>query len=194
MKWTNREAMRTGAFWSIAFAFFLVLSSQVSFMIHQVSYVGSLLGTAGAATAVTLTSLTSFFGRFLVGSFVDRADKRVVAVICFLLQGGAVLAAAHSSQAIPIYLCVMVFGLTMGNIIMMQPLIIGEFFGMVSFGRVSGLVMLFASAGSAFGPLIAGVLFDHTQNYRSGFTITSVNYLLASAIVLLARAPRPRNG
>ena len=192
VRWSSREAMGTVAFWSISVAFFLVLSSQVAFMIHQVSFVSSILGTAGAATAVGLTSGASFFGRFLVGSFVDRADKRIVAVICFLLQGGAVLAAAHSSHAIALYLCVMVFGLTMGNIIMIQPLIIGEFFGMVSFGRVSGLVMLFASAGSAFGPLIAGVLFDQTQNYRSGFTITSVNYLLASAIVLLARAPRPR--
>jgi MFS family permease len=189
--WSHRDAMRTGAFWAISFAFFLVLSGQIAFMIHEISFLGPLLGTAGAATAVSLTSGTSFCGRFLVGSFVDRADKRVVAVICFLLQGGAVLTAAHSTHALPLYLCVMVFGLTMGNIIMIQPLIIGEFFGTASFGRVSGLVTLFTTTGSAFGPLIAGLLFDHTQSYKAGFSITAVNYLLASAVVLLARVPRP---
>jgi len=189
--WTRKEAMSRKAFWSIAFAFFLVLSGQVAFMIHEVSFLSPMLGSVGAATAVSLTTGASFLGRFLVGSFVDRADKRWVAAVCFLLQGGAVFTAAHSTHTGLLYVCVVVFGLTMGNIIMMQPLIIAEFFGVASFGKVSGMIMLFTSSGSAFAPMISGYLFDLSGSYVTSFTLFSSAYLLAAVVVLAARSPSP---
>jgi len=189
--WTRMQAMATKAFWLVSLAFFLVLCGQITFMIHGVSFLSPHLGPAGAAMAVSLMSGASFCGRFLVGSFVDRADKRKVAVICFLLQGAAVFTAAHSTQPVVLYPCVILFGLTMGNIIMVQPLIVGEFFGVVSFGRVSGLMMLFTSSGSAFGPLLAGLLFDVTQGYKVSFTLFACAYVLASLVILCARPPVP---
>jgi MFS family permease len=187
--WTRMEAMGTKAFWLVAFSFFLVLCGQITFMIHEISFLSPFLGPAGAATAVSFTSIASFCGRFLVGSFVDRADKRRVAAVCFLLQGVAVFTASHSTQPLILYLCVILFGLTMGNIVMMQPLIIGEFFGIVSFGRVSGLMMLFTSSGSALGPMIGGILFDLTQGYRVSFTLFACGYALAALVILSVRAP-----
>jgi len=136
----------------------------------------------------------SFCGRLFVGSFVDRADKRAVAITCFLLQGGAVFTISRSSQPLLLYLCVMTFGLAMGNIVMMQSLIIGECFGMASFGKVSGLVMLFTSSGSAFGPMIAGTLFDLTQSYKTSFTLMAFSYILASLFFLFAKPPSPKPG
>lgn len=189
MAWSSRKAMGTRAFWSIVLTFLLVLGSQLSFMIHVVSFLSPFLGPAGAATAVSLMTGVSFCGRLFVGSFVDRADKRAVAIACFLLQGAAVFVIARSSHPLSLYLCVMAFGLAMGNIIMMQSLIIGECFGTVSFGKVSGLVMLFTSSGSAFGPMITGALFDLTQSYRTGFTLMAFNYILASLLFLFAKPP-----
>jgi sugar phosphate permease len=191
VSWTRTEAIRTKTFWLVAFSFFLALCGQITFMIHEISFLSPLLGPAGAAMAVSLTSIASFCGRFLVGSFVDRADKRKVTAVCFLLQGAAVFTAAHSTQPLILYLCVILFGLTMGNIVMMQPLIIGEFFGMVSFGRVSGLMMLFTSSGSALGPMIGGILFDLTQGYRASFTLFACAYALAALVILSARPPVP---
>jgi MFS family permease len=167
------------------------LCGQITFMIHEISFLSPFLGPTGAAMAVSLTSVASFCGRFLVGSFVDRADKKVVGSICFLLQGAAVFTAAPSTQPLILYLCVILFGLTMGNIVMMQPLIIGEFFGMVSFGRVSGLMMLFTSSGSALGPMLGGILFDLTQGYRVSFTLFACAYVLAALVILFARPPAP---
>lgn len=187
--WTRMEAMGTKTFWLVASAFFLVLCGQISFMIHEVSFLSPLLGPAGAATAVSLTSGASLCGRFLVGSFVDRADKRMVAVVCFLLQGAAVFTASHSTQPLILYLCVILFGLTMGNIIMLQPLIIGEFFGIVSFGRISGLMLLFTSSGSALGPMLGGMLFDLTQGYKTSFTLFACGYALAALLIFFANPP-----
>jgi MFS family permease len=190
--WTRRQAMSTRAFWSIAIAFFLVLSGQVGFLIHEVSFLSPSLGPAGGAAAVSLTSATSFISRFLVGSFVDRVDKRVVAAICFLLQGAAIFTASCSSSPIALYLCVITAGFTIGNILMMQSLIVGEFFGLASFGRVSGMITLFMTSGSAFAPTITGILFDHTGSYFASFALFGLADVLA-ALVILGSRPSTRD-
>ena len=58
-----------------------------------------------------------------------------------------------------LYLGTLAFGLTMGGIVMLQPLFIGECFGLVSFGTITGLAGLFSVSGAAFGPLIAGLIY-----------------------------------
>jgi MFS family permease len=163
-------------------------------MIHVISFLSPFLGSARAAAAVSLMTGVSFCGRLFVGSFVDRADKRAVAIACFLLQGAAVFTIARSSHPLSLYLCVMAFGLAMGNIVMMQALIVGDCFGMLSYGRISGLAMLFTSSGSAFGPMIAGTLFDLTGSYETSFTLLAFNYILASLCALFAKPPSPGPG
>ena len=185
--WTRSQAMSTAAFWSIAFSFFLVLSGQIAFMIHEVSFLSPSLGAAGAATAVSLTSGTSFLARFLVGSFVDRADKRRLAAFCFLLQGAGIAISSYSNSAIALYICVMMVGFTIGNTVMVQSLIVGEFFGMASYGRISGMITLFMHSGSALAPMITGILFDWTGSYRMSFTIFGIADVLAALVILRAK-------
>jgi MFS family permease len=151
------------------------------------------LGSSGAATAVSLTAGASIIGRLFLGSIADRSDKRFLAMFCFLVQGAAVLSMAYFRQATVLYLGTLAFGLTMGGIVMLQSLLIGECFGMVSFGTVSGLSGVFSMAGAAFGPMIAGLIFDATRDYRIAFTIFAVASLLATAAVFFARPPEGKN-
>ena len=192
--WTRTEALRTTAFWAIVAAFLLALSGQIAFLVHQVSFLSKTLGTAGAATAVSLTAGASIIGRLFLGSIADRSDKRFLAMFCFLIQGGAVLLMAYNRQAAVLYLGTLAFGLTMGGIVMLQSLLIGECFGMVSFGTISGLSGMFSVTGAAFGPTIAGLIYDATQDYRIAFTIFAGASLLAMAAVFFARPPAVDSG
>jgi cyanate permease len=79
----------------------------------------------------------------------------------------------------------------MGSIIMLQALIIGECFGLVSFATVSGLAGLFTMSGAAFGPTIAGVIFDATQSYQLAFTIFAGMTMVAILVIFFARPPNP---
>jgi MFS family permease len=88
-----------------------------------------------------------------------------------------------------LYLGTLAFGLTMGGIVMLQPLLIGECFGLVSFGTITGLAGLFSVSGAAFGPVIAGLIYDATRDYRIAFTIFAAASLLAMVAVLFARPP-----
>ncbi|UCE53874.1 MAG: hypothetical protein JSV31_00055, partial [Desulfobacterales bacterium] len=76
---------------------------------------------------------------------------------------------------------------TMGSIIMMQSLIIGECFGLISFATVSGLAGLFTMSGAAFGPTLAGVIYDATQSYRLAFTIFAALSMVAILVIFFAR-------
>ena len=190
-KWSLVEAMRTIAFWAIVSAFLLALGGQIAFLIHQISFLSRYLGTTGAATAVSITALGSIVGRLVLGTFVDRLNKRYVAAACFLLQGAAVFTLAYYHHVAILYLGTFVFGLTMGSILMTQSLIIGECFGLVSFATVSGFAGLFTMSGAAFGPTLAGVIYDATGNYQMAFAIFAVLSMIAMIVIFFARPPRP---
>jgi MFS family permease len=188
--WTRKQAMGTAAFWGIVAAFLLALGGQISFLMHQVSFLSQTLGRAGAASAVSITAGASVLGRLFLGPVADRAEKRFVAIACFLVQGIAVLALAYSTHVAVLYLGTFAFGLTMGGALMMQSLIIGECFGMVSFGTISGLAGVFSMSGAAFGPAVAGWIYDATQSYTVAFTIFGAASILAIVPVLFAKPPR----
>ena len=189
--WTRSRAIHTVPFWSIVIAFLLALAGQIAFLVHQVSFLSHYLGVSGAATAVSITAGASIVGRLCLGTIVDRCDKRHVIMVCFLIQGLAMLTLAHYNHVVILYLGTLAFGLTMGSIIMMQSLIIGECFGLVSFATVSGLAGLFTMSGAAFGPTIAAVIYDATQSYQTAFTIFAVMSLAAIAVIYFARPPDP---
>ena len=187
--WTRRQALRTITFWAIVVAFLLALSGQIAFLVHQVSFLSQYLGVSGAATAVSVTAAASIVGRLFLGTFVDRCDKRYVIMVCFLIQGIAVITLAYYNHVAILYLGTFAFGLTMGSIIMSQSLIIAECFGLVSFATVSGVAGLFTMSGAAFGPVIAGFIYDATQSYQMAFTIFAVLSIIAMFVILFAKPP-----
>jgi len=189
--WTRTQAIRTVAFWSIVTAFWLALTGQIAFLVHQISFLSRYLGISGAATAVSITAGASIIGRLWLGTFVDRCDKRYVIMVCFLVQAIAVFALAHFQHVVILYLGTLAFGLTMGSIIMMLSLITGECFGLVSFATVSGLAGVFTMSGAAFGPSIAGFIFDATGSYQTAFTIFAAMSVVAILVIYFAKPPKP---
>ena len=113
-------------------------------------------------------------------------------MVCFLIQGIAVLMFAHYQHVVILYLGTLAFGLTMGNILMMQSLITGECFGLVSFATVSGLAGVFTMSGAAFGPSLAGYIFDATQSYRMAFNIFAAMSAVAIIVIYFAKPPKAK--
>jgi len=187
--WTRRQAMGTMAFWSIVIAFFMALTGQIAFLIHQVSFLSQTLGRPGAAAAVSITASASIAGRLTLGTVVDRYDKRFVTMGLLLLQATGVLSMAYSNSIPVLYMGTFIFGLTMGSLLMMQSLIIGDCFGHISFATVSGMVSLFVISGSAIGPTLAGVIYDSMGSYRAAFLLFVAMSVAAACAIYFARPP-----
>ena len=188
--WTRTEALRTIGFWSIFIAFLLALVAQTGYVIHQVSFLEERLGSRNeAAFTLSVTALGSIIARLLVGVFADGVDKRLLTVILFVVQGTAILLIIHTENIAATWLLTLVFGLTIGNIYMMQSLLVGELFGIVSFGSIFGLITLAGQVGSGLGPIGVGFLHDQTGGYGVPFTVTALLTYAAAAAILFARPP-----
>jgi MFS family permease len=116
-------------------------------------------------------------------------EKRYAIMVLFTIQASALLALANSNHIFILYLGTFAFGLTMGSILMMQSLITGECFGLVSFATVTGMSGIFISAGAALGPAIAGFIFDITQSYHTAFTIFAAASIMGVVAIVFAKTP-----
>lgn len=190
-RWTNAEAMRTLAFWSILAAFLLVLTAQTGYVFHQISFLEGRLGSRStAAFALSVTAGGSIIARLIVGMFADAIDKRNLTVALFIVQASAILFIIHTDNLLATWLLTLVFGFTIGNVYMMQSLLVGDIFGMVSFGAIFGLVNLVGQVGAGLGPFGIGYLHDQTGGYGIPFTVTALLTYLAAVVILFARPAR----
>lgn len=188
--WTRATAARTTAFWAILVAFLLALLAQTGFLLHQIAFLSDRLGSANrAAFALSTTALGSILARFALGQVADRLDKKRMSAALFVLQGLAIVGLLLVDDQIVTYGLVMVIGFTIGNIYMMQTLLVGEVFGLVSLGTVFGVIALAAQIGSGLGPLAIGVIEDQTGSYALAFSLGAALLFLAGLIVLLAKPP-----
>jgi sugar phosphate permease len=187
-RWSMDEARRTRAFWSLTIAFLLVLTAQTGYVFHQISFLEDRLGSRStAALALSVTAGGSIIARLIVGMFADNLDKRKFTVGLFVLQATSILLIIHTENLAATWALTLVFGFTIGNVYMMQSLLVGEIFGLVSFGAVFGLVNLVGQVGAGAGPFGIGYLRDQTGGYGIPFTVTALLTYLAAVVIAFAR-------
>src|SRR5262249_19669053 len=88
-------ALRTWRFWSVSVTFVLGLAAQVGVLTHLVALVAPLLGSGGAARAVSTTTAAALIGRLATGLVVDRLNRRLVASATLVVQIAGVALLAH---------------------------------------------------------------------------------------------------
>lgn len=98
----------------------------------------------------------------------------------------AVLAFAHGPLALLVGAGV--FGLTVGNVLLLQPLLVGEVFGLADYARILSRSTLVATVGIAIGPVLLGELHAHAGGYRAGYLAAGLSSLLGG--LLLRRTAR----
>lgn len=188
--WTRRQAMATLAFWAILVSFSLTLMAQTGFVIHQISFLTDRFDSSGAAAAaLSTTAFGSIVARLVVGTFADGLDKRLLTAALFTIQGAAVALVVLVEHTAVTYLLVLVVGFTIGNVYMMQSLLVGDCFGMVSFGSILGLVGVASQTMSGIGPFVVGWLEDASGGYQTPFLVAAGTTIVAALVVLLARPP-----
>jgi cyanate permease len=100
------------------------------------------------------------------------------------------LAFAENTPAI--FMSIVLFGATVGNILMLQPLLIAERFGVLDYPRIYSRAQLFGLVGTAGGPLLLGWLHDASGGYRSSY-IAAALCSVAGAAVFVMSGPAERD-
>jgi predicted MFS family arabinose efflux permease len=185
--WSRREALRTGRFWTLSLSFGLALVVQVGFIVHHRAFLEPALGRLQAALAVSATTVSALLGRVIAGTLADRMDRRVLSAAMFAMQAAALAAMALSSSPAALFAASVVFGLNVGNIITLPPLITHAEFGARSFATVFGMTSAAIQLGVAAGPGLVGVLRDVTGGYPAPLGVLAVLDALAVVGVLWGR-------
>jgi len=187
--WRTREVLRTRAFWMLSAAFGAILFSQMSFLIHQVALMREHMAPGSAALTVSLTAGMSVVGRFIGGVIADRVEKRRFGVALFLLQASALALLATADTPLELYGFAALLGLTIGNVFMLQSLLVGDLFGIPSFGRVYGMLLLITQLAGGLGPVCLGALYERLGGYPPGLLLMTAVSLLGTALLSRVRPP-----
>jgi MFS family permease len=187
--WTPRETLRTPSFWLLVGAFASILFCQVGTAMHQLALLRDHLDARTAALAVSTTAAGSFAARLAVGSFADRISKPRLAALLMCVQGVTLAGFALCTQTLPLFALSLVFGFTIGNVFLLQALLVAECFGMRSFGSVLGLLQLVTQTASGLGPFALGVLHGRLGGYSDALLPVSGLAFVAAALVSRVRPP-----
>jgi sugar phosphate permease len=193
--WRPREALATRTFWTLALAFGAILFCQQSVLVHQIALLRERTGDPRiGAFAVSVTAFASIGARLLVGGFADRVSKRRLASRLMALQAVALCGLSLAPDLASVYAAAFVFGTTIGNVYMLQALLVGEMFGLASFGSVLGLLNLITQVAGGLGPAALGLMRDAWGGYERALVVLAGVALLAALAVSRVPVPRPSPG
>jgi predicted MFS family arabinose efflux permease len=191
----RREALRDWHFWSVALPFALAIAAQVGFIVHMVAFLLPLLGAAGTSIAVTGSSLAAMVGRLVLGTVIDRLPRRATTAVCFASQAtglGFLLVFPQSTAAI--YAGIVLFGLSVGNVITLPAVIVHAEFNAASFGLIIGLGGAISQFALALAPGLFGLLHDVSGGYEVVLLVCIALQALGAVLVLCRGGGRQGSG
>ena len=189
-EWTLNMTLKNPAFWHIGIAFFLIFLSIGSVLQHQVNYLLDMgISKMIAATALGITGGIGGVGKIYFGYLADKKSPRIICTFSFSLQALGILILVFTQTMTHVWIFVIVFGFAMGGQIALQALVVGEFFGLASYGTILGVISLISATGTALGPFIAGLLYTLFNTYFWTFLGCVLASLLALISILTSKHP-----
>ncbi|MCK1636312.1 MFS transporter [Bradyrhizobium sp. 157] len=188
---TRTEIIRTSRFITISAAFSLGLFAQIGLLAHLVARLTPDLGISYAGSLVSLATICAIIGRTLTGKWIGEHDRRLAAAINFAVQIGGVLLLIFSTGWVGLTLGCVLFGLGIGNLTSLPPLIVQKEFEREDVGTAVALIIAINQGVFAFAPAIIGAIRDTTANYQLPFALIAMVQFLAVAIILLGRRSAP---
>ena len=96
-----------------------------------------------------------------------------------VLQALSLFLMAVSESPLPLGLSLALFGLSVGNLLMLQRLIVAERFGLLDYSHLFSWANLFSVLGVAGGPGVLGAIYGSVGNF-------AIPYFFASAMGVVA--------
>lgn len=167
------DAVQTRFYKAVTIGYVFALGSQVGGIQQLVKLVEGRTDPATARFAVTALAATSVVARLIGGRAVQLMPMMGFTVVIAALQAVALFGLAFFQSALLIFMAIVLFGLTIGNLLMMQPLLIAERFGVRDYPRIYSRSQFIGIAGVAGGPLLLGWLYDVSGSYRVPYIVAS---------------------
>jgi MFS family permease len=160
-------AMKTVAFWSLAFSMLARVATQSTMMVHFIPImVWKGVTQERAAMLLSTFALLNLGFHFFLGWIADRMNKPRLISLWMIFPLTALLILIVSESHSLLWLFAILFS-TLDAAFPVTWAISGDFFGRKHFATIRGNMTFFYMWGSALGPVIAGFIYDQTQDYSS---------------------------
>jgi MFS family permease len=185
--WTLPTALRTPALQSVMVTFGIGMMVQIGFLTHQVTLLAQSVGSMAASWTVSATAAAALLGRLALARFADEMDARVTAAAALLIA--AVSLCTMGLFPVPSVLigASIIFGLTVGNVTTLSPIIVRREFGAKTFGLVFGITSCGIQLTTALGPSFYGLLRDAFGGYEPALIGAAGLDVVAAAAALAGR-------
>jgi len=173
------QALRGRFFWGVSLAYIFLMLAQVGGIAHQYGLARETLTEAQTAIAVAILPVASIVGRLTGGWVLGFVSIRTFAIGMMLVQMGSLTILALTGSVFALCLGLAAFGISVGNILMLQPLLLAEAFGVRDYARIFSISNLMTSWGTASGPALLGLIYSLNQNqYGAAYGVAGVAGLL----------------
>jgi MFS family permease len=176
----RRALWRDRRFSTLAVAASLSLFAQIGLVAQLFSLLAMAIGAAAAASVLALTPACAVFGRVVLGAMLrPGVDRRGAAAANLALQaaGSAALILSRGHAAPLLVVGCLLFGLGLGNVSSLPPLLAQSDFAPQDVPRVVALVTACSQLTYAFAPLAFGAI-------RSWGGAEGASWLFAAALAI----------
>ncbi len=189
-QFTRAQALRTPAFWLLAIYTVLVYPAQAGVSLYQASHmIERGIDPATVATVVSAFSLMSAIASFGVGWLPRHWPIRYALAISGALMCIGPLSMLTIDSVPHAFLSGTLFGLGMGGLLTLLPIVWADYFGRTSYGAIRGTALSMQVLAQACGPIVAGALRDVYGDYTRSLALFGVLAGVGALVVLAARKP-----
>ncbi|MEM9359443.1 MAG: MFS transporter [Pseudomonadota bacterium] len=190
---SRMQILKTPQFLTLSAAFSLGLFAQIGLLAHLIVRLTPEVGVQAASMLVSAATISAVLGRMLTGWWIGDHDRRIAAALNFGIQMVGVLLLAFGSGWLLLSLGCLLFGLGIGNLTSLPPLIAQKEFNREDVITVVALVVAINQAVFAFAPAVVGLLRDISTTYTLPFTIIVAIQAVALVIILLGMTTKARS-
>jgi MFS family permease len=177
---TLSQTIKTVRFWLWGPIIFCFFTSLNILYVHIVAYARDTdIPPMIAASTLSIIAGSSIIARLTIGTISDKIGTIKALIGAMVLAVVAFTFLVTSPGLWAFYIFAVIFGLAYGSVVPLETAVPAGLFGITSLGAIMATAGLFPMVGAAFGPPIAGVIFDKTGKYQSAFIICLSLVILA---------------
>jgi MFS family permease len=167
------DARRHRFFWGISFAYVFLMLAQVGGIAHQYGLANEVISSGKTALALAILPIASIVGRLIGGWLVGNMSIRSFALAMMVFQIGALSILSLSEGVATLFVGLALFGVSVGNLLMLQPLLIAEAFGLRNYAQIFSTANLMSSLGTACGPAALGLAYAYSGSYTLPYVLAA---------------------
>jgi MFS family permease len=177
------DAVHTRFYVAVTASYVLVLGAQVGGIQQLVRLAEERTDKSTASLATLVLAATSVVARLVGGRVVSRVPMAGFTVVLAVVQMVALSAIAFAGSTAALFVAIVLFGATVGNLLMLQPLLIAERFGVLDYPRIFSRSQFVTMFGTAGGPLLLGLLRDNAGGYRTSYLVAAACSLVGAGVL-----------